>query len=121
MTRYPPPPMSSQNIESKERGKLSPCKIFHPKELQVKIFDSKGLIPENLSRFWHGSTGGINQSGNGERFSSVHDPLIFQRSLAQPRPSSPEWRAEETLGLQAECIAFLADVKLRKYMYHCMG
>jgi hypothetical protein len=39
----PPPPTPSQNLESKRTGRKIIRKIFHPKELEVKIFCSKGL------------------------------------------------------------------------------
>src|SRR5271157_2237104 len=47
----PPPPLSSQNIESKRTGKTLPRKIFHRKELEVKIFHSKDLREKILPVF----------------------------------------------------------------------
>ena len=40
-----PSPHLSQNIENKDQEKNFPCKIFHPKELEVKIFNTKDLAP----------------------------------------------------------------------------
>ena len=38
-----PLPHTLQNIDNKETARIFPCKIFHPKELDIKIFIRKGL------------------------------------------------------------------------------
>ena len=38
-----PLPHTLQNIDNKETARIFPCKIFHPKELDIKIFIRKEL------------------------------------------------------------------------------
>ena len=116
----PPPPCLRKILKAKNGENLWFAKYSIKKSYRSK-YSIQRTCARKSSPLLAYSIGGINQGANRERFDFVHDPLTFQRSLAQPQPSSPEGRAEETLGLQAECIAFLSNVKLRKYMYHCMG
>jgi hypothetical protein len=43
----PPSPMSSQNLENKEAEKISPRKILHPKDLDIKILYPRDLRGES--------------------------------------------------------------------------
>ena len=41
---HPPSPHTLQNIDNKETARIFPRKIFHPKELDIKILIRKELL-----------------------------------------------------------------------------
>jgi hypothetical protein len=47
----PPPPVSSQNIENKTREKIVPRKIFHLKDLNIKMVIRKDLLHKTRPSF----------------------------------------------------------------------
>ena len=81
---HPPPPLSSQNIESKRPGKTFPRKIFHRKELEVKIFHSKDLRGRKSLQFWHSQGDGVNQV-------VIHARSVWQLTT-DSCPSPPDGR-----------------------------
>src|SRR5271165_7582220 len=80
-----PSPYRPQNIEKKEAGKILPRKIWHPRELEGKIFHSKDLPALRDS---------VNQTANALPSRSDNWPLatdncfsksFFGRTLGAPR------------------------------------